>query len=132
MKSNIKILSALVVLVLSMLACALLPSGPGGTVQKFFNSVESGQIQEAKSYMSSSTLQSLGSDKWDAVLVQMSQEISNKGGIDKVDITEESVNGDIATVTTQLTFGDGSTETNVLDLMKENSQWKLVINPASK
>ena len=132
MKSSIKILSAFVVLFLSMLACALLPGGPGNTVQQFFNALESGQVQEAKSYMSSGTLQSLGNDKWDSVLVQLSQEISNKGGIDKIDITEENVTGDIASVTIQLTFGDGAQETSVLDLIKENSKWKLVLNASSK
>jgi hypothetical protein len=132
MKSNIRILFAIIALILSTLACAMFPSGPGKTVQQFFNSLERGEIQEAKSYMSSSSLQSLGSDKWDSVLVQLSQQISSSGGIDKVDITEENVNGDIASVTVQITFGNGTSETSVLDLVKENNQWKLALSAGSK
>lgn len=132
MKPKIKILSAFVALVLSMLACSVFSTGPGKTVQNFFNALEGGKIQEAKSYLSNHTLQSLGTDKWDSVLTQMSQAINTKGGINKLDITEENVNGDIAKVSVQISFGNDTQETSVLDLIKENNKWKLELNTSLK
>jgi hypothetical protein len=131
MKTKLNVLSAMLVLMLSALACGL-SSGPGSTVVNFFRAIEKGEIQEAKSYMSSSTLQTLGTDKWDVALAQLTQEISNQGGIDKIKITEEDTTGDISKVTAQITFGDGSVETSVMDLIKEDGQWKLQINPYGK
>ncbi len=132
MKTKIKILFALGTLILNTLACSIFSSGPGKTVELFFRAIENGQLQEAKSYLSNNTIQSLGTDKWDALLTQMHQELINKGGVGKIKITEETITGDIAKVTVSISFGDGTEEASVMDLIKENDKWKLEINASLK
>ena len=113
-------------------ACSVLGSGPGRTVQKFFTAVDRGEIEEAMSYFSSRTIQTLGADKWRAVLLEATRELDNVGGIAVVDIIDENIKGETAWVTVEITYGDGSSETDSMDLIKEDGNWKIDVDPWSK
>ncbi len=131
MKNRKWIFAILFILLLST-ACSILGSGPGGTVQKFFTAVDKGEIEEAMSYLSSRTIQTLGADKWRAVLLEATRELDNVGGITAVDIIEENIKGETAWVTVEITYGDGSSETDSMDLIKEDGNWKIDVDPWSK
>ena len=132
MKNKYGIALAVLALVLSTLACSIFQAGPGKTAQKFITAIENGKVEEALGYLSSTTLQSLGEEKWRSLIVQMSQQISSQDGIKSTKVTEEVVNGDIATVTLQINYGDGTNEISSMEMIKEDGEWKVNINPYSK
>ena len=107
-------------------------SGPGSTVQKFFQAVDKGKVEESMGYLSSSTIQALGHEKWQAALIEMSNQMSTQGGLKSVDINEETVNGDIAQITVTVIMKDGSEDTDRMDLIKEDGDWKIQMDPWSK
>ena len=100
-------------------------SDPVGTVKAFFKALDAGEVEEAVGYLSSSTLSTLGHDKWQSVLASAAQEMQNKGGLSSIRIVDKSVHGNMATVTVKLTYGDGSSETNTIHLLKEDGNWKI-------
>lgn len=106
--------------------------GPGSTVEKFFEAVGAGEIDEAITYLSNSTIQTLGTDKWKAVLSDLTRAINEEGGIKSVEILDEAVTGDLATVTFSLRMGNGSEDTDSVELFKENDNWKIYIDPYTK
>lgn len=113
----------LVILAILLVGCS--SAGPGKTVEKFFTAVEDGEIEEAMSYLSSSTVQLLGAEKWQAALIEGSQEMASEGGIKSIETFDENIHGDIATVSMTLTMADGSQETETIDLIKEDGDWKI-------
>lgn len=106
--------------------------GPRVVVQNFFQAVDNGNIDEAMGYLSTSTIQSLGYGKWQAALIEGSQQMAAQGGLRSINIVNETINGDIAQITFRITMGDGSEETNNVDLVKEDGNWKIRIDPWSK
>lgn len=74
-------------------------------------------------------MNTLGRDKWKSALAGAVDDIQSKGGISSIEIVDKKVHGDIATVTVKVTFGDGSSETDTIDLIKENGKWKIQIVP---
>ena len=128
---NTRLLTILTLLLFAVLLVGC-STGPGNTVQKFFQAVDKGQIEEAMGYLSSSTLQTLGTDKWRAALVEASSQMAAEGGLRSVKIVEENVNGEIAQVTVSITVGDGTEETESIDLIMEDGDWKIHIDLWSK
>ena len=122
---------------LSRLACLLmLPAflagcqpSPKSTVKGFFNDLEGGEINRATDTLSEEASQLYGS-KLKMGLQQAPEEIEAMGGIRKIEITDEAVKGDLAEVAYVIEFGDGSTESGTMELIKEDGDWK--INPLAK
>jgi len=122
MKKKILLILMSVFLVLFLTGCS---SGPDGTVKAFFKALDAGKVEEAVGYLSSSTLSTLGHDKWRSALASAAKEMQDKGGLSSIKIVDKSVHGDVATVTVKLTFGDGSSETDTIHLLKEDGDWKI-------
>ncbi len=126
MKKKILLILASVFLVLFLAGCS---SGPDGAVKAFFKALDAGKVDEATGYLSASTLGTLGHDKWQAAWVSAATEMQSKGGLSSVDVVDKKVHGDVATIIVKLTFGDGSSETNTMNLLKENGDWKIQMMP---
>jgi len=45
---------------------------------------------------------------------------------------DENITGETAWVTVEITYGDGSSETDSMDLIKEDGRWKIDVDPWSK
>ena len=126
MKNRVLTIILFMLLLVVLVGCS---SSPDGAVKGFLKALDKGKIDEAMGYLSTSALSTLGRDKWQSVLASAADEIQSKGGISSVDITDKKVHGDIATVTVKITYGDGSSEVNTIDLIKENGDWKIQITP---
>lgn len=124
MKRKSVLILMLVFLVVGLAGCS---SGPDKAVKSFFIALDAGQVDKAMGYLSTSTLNTLGHDKWQAALISASKDMQSKGGLSSVKIIDKKVRGDIAAVTVELTFGDGSSKTDTINLIKENGDWKLEI-----
>jgi len=58
-------------------------------------------------------------------LRKLTQSLQERGGLKSIEIVEEKVMGEIATVEMKITFGDEEDSTPRVDLLKENGEWKL-------
>jgi hypothetical protein len=110
----------------ALVSCSLFKPSPSQVVKSFYRNIESGKIEEAAKLLSSQSVQTFGS-KFRAVMPNETNKIKSKGGIRSIE-TEESVTGEVAKVTCKVTYGDNSTEDDVLDLIKENGDWKIQMN----
>lgn len=126
------VIALLVLLLLATISCGSLNSGPGQTVERFFKALDKGEIDDAMGYLSIDTIQALGYDKWNAALTDVAFSIQESGGIRSVKIADEKIIGDTARVTFELKSGDKETESDSLELIKENDEWKIVLDPWQK
>lgn len=103
-------------------ACA---RGPAQTVESFYRHVEDGELDAAIELISQGTLSQLGEDKMRAALRQATQDIQEKGGIDKIEVVEEKTTGEVSEVTVVIHYGDNSTSRESVDLVQEDGDWRL-------
>lgn len=114
------------ILLVSLLAgCSLFSSSPGKTVEKFYRAVEAGEIDTAAGYLSNKVLQNLGYEKLKQGLTQQTRNINDKGRIRTIEITNEDIIGETAQVTVKVTFGNGETTTEKINLVKEEGDWRI-------
>ena len=98
---------------------------PGKTVEKFHRSVEEGNIDEAMNLLSASVTKNFGSEKIKLGMSQGVSETKEKGGIKSFTINSEEVTGDVAEVNYTIEYGNGSKESQNIQLIKEDGEWKL-------
>lgn len=121
-------LSLLVVILFATISCGILNPGPGKTVQSFFKALDKGEINEAMEYLSVQTIQTLGYDKWRTALAEAANSLASSGGIKSVKIMNEDIIGDTARVTFEVELKNGETEIDTFELVKENDEWKIVVD----
>ena len=126
MRKKLVLILVAVFVVLSLAGCS---SGPDGAVKGFFKALDAGEVDKAMGYLSTSTLNALGHDKWQAALTSAVKDLQSKGGLSSVKVVDKKVHGDTAVVTVKLTFGDGSSETDTINLIKEDGDWKIQMTP---
>lgn len=119
------LLAALGLSLIPGIACSLLSKGPGATVRAFYLHLGKGEIDAAQQLLSSKVAAQLGAGKMRSVLESTARDIAKKQGISGVEVTREDVQGELASVTVLVTFGDRSTKTDDGKLVKEEGQWKL-------
>ena len=133
MKAKRRIILAVVVLLLANLSCGLFNKSPENTVKSFYRAVDKGEVDEAIGYLSMGTVQTLGYDKWRAALMDASRQASMKGeGIRRIEVLDSAENGDIAWVRVDVRYENGSSDVTTIDLVKENNEWKIEMNPWAK
>jgi hypothetical protein len=108
-----------------LLAAACLASGPEATVKRFYSAMEDGEVEKASGLISSRIVGLLGEDKMRKALSEQALEIKRKGGIKSITIDDMEEVGEIAEGKVTITFGDGSTKTEDVKLVKEDGKWKL-------
>ncbi len=99
--------------------------GPGSAAKAFVRHASEGRIEPAVESFSSSVRGTFGDDKLKSALKIQARTAASKGGIKKVQILEEKVQGDLATVKLQVTFGDGSIDQDDFSMIREEGQWKI-------
>lgn len=103
---------------------------PGGTVRGFFLDLEQGEINDATDTLANTDSDDYLGSKIKMGLQEAPAAIEEKGGIRNIEILDETVNGDLATVSYRINFKDDSVEEGTMELIKEEDGWK--INPMSK
>ena len=116
---------ALALVLVSAIACSLVSSGPAATAQQFYRHLEKGQIEDAHTLLSSTALSQLPAEKLRSGLEAGARQIASRGGIRSIKVEKEEVQGELASVTLLITYGNGSTETDTSKLVKEKGRWKL-------
>ena len=98
---------------------------PESTVENFYRSVASGEITEAKGYVSVQLVGMLGEAKLSAALSQETEHIKACGGINtiKVSLTGE---GEVRSGTVDVTYkGNCPPKNDKANLIKEDGKWKI-------
>ncbi len=120
---KIAILSVLTLAV----ACGGMSSGPAGTAERFIRLVDAGEISDAMGMVSQPMVEMYG-DKLRMGLAAQHQEMRANGGISSISITNEIVNGDLATLDVAISYGNGTTEQDQWDLIREGGGWRVTDN----
>lgn len=98
-------------------------NSPSATVKTFFEAIEKGEYSKMIDYISSYTLMSEPFSVQD--FNKIKKEMNNEGGIKKIDIMEEKIEGETAKVCYSIEYGNGSTDGRCNYLIKEEGVWKL-------
>jgi hypothetical protein len=111
-------------LCLATAGCGFLNMGPEATVKKFYKAVEKGEIDDAIDLLSNK-MKTVGKDKLRAGLAELTRDMKSKGGVKNLEIVKMNVTGDVADGQIKIEFGDGSSKTDTVKLIKEEGKWKL-------
>jgi hypothetical protein len=109
--------------VIFALACA--GSSPSSAVKSFYNAIGEGKTDDALGLLSEQTVATIGKDKLRAGLQGATRKAMDKGGIKEVQITDEQIVNEIANDTVVVKYGNGTTETEKVKLVKEGAGWRL-------
>jgi hypothetical protein len=120
-RKTVRMIPLLVLAVLT-LACG---RSPGSTVKEFYEAVSKGRTDDAIELVSAQVVNSIGRDKLRLGIQNSAQQILNKGGVKDLEITEEKVSGDVASVTIIIKYGNDTQEIENVRLVKEDGNWRL-------
>ena len=123
-------ISLILLVVVTMVSC--FGGSAAGTVKDFYGKIEAGKLEAAMELLSNSTRSQVSADKMKQSLQQGTRQIDAKGGIKKIEVTEEKEIGETASVTVKITFGDGSEEINQSSLIKEDGKWRIQLSAGGK
>ena len=122
MKRKLILLATLLWIALAW-ACA--GFSPSSAVKAFYSAIGNGKTDDAIGLVSQQTLNTVGEQKLRMGIQGASRKMMAKGGLKDLEITNEQVSGDVATVTALLKYGNGSQETQKVQLVKEKGGWRL-------
>lgn len=101
---------------------------PESTVADFYQSLGKGDINTAKSFLSSQITASFGDAKINAALASEAQHITACGGIKNVQVSMNG-EGDVRTGDAVVTYGGSCPQkSEKTNLIKENGKWKITAN----
>ncbi|MEM8960163.1 MAG: DUF4878 domain-containing protein [Acidobacteriota bacterium] len=117
----------LVVSLLAVVVClgACAKFSPGWVAQDFIRSVGDGELDRAIEHISVETRASFDDDKMRQILRRFTEDAVEKGGVKSVTVEKETVTGQTARVLLKVTFGDGSTKIEDVDLIEEDGTWRV-------
>ncbi len=110
---------------LGLLLVAACAPAPKGVVEKFYRSVESGNINDALDQVTSHSIEAFGRPKLQQAIVSQNAAIKQAGGIKSVEVQGEQISGDIAKVPVKVTMNNGQFQQQTVTLIKEQNAWKI-------
>lgn len=128
MKTRFRIVTWItLVMAFTVLAGCGFGGGPASTASNFLRDLERGNIDSAKDYFAADVRANFSS-KLTPAMTQASREITERGGIDSIKVTKEEINGELADVALEVTYGDGTSKTEQFKMIKEDGEWKFTIS----
>lgn len=101
--------------------------GPGDTAVEFTRAGANGDGETVVELLDPAMAQTFG-PKIEAAMATQASQASAQGGVDEINVLEETINGDNATVRLEMVMGDGSREENTVQLRKIDGDWKVAPN----
>ena len=98
-------------------------NSPSGVIKDFWKYSADGKMNEAVALVTGE-----GQGLMTAFFSMLTADIKEKGGIKAIDIKKEEINGDTATVTYVVKYGNGSTKEDTDKLIKQDGKWKLHVS----
>lgn len=124
-------LSLSIIALFAITACSAWRS-PSSAARHFYKSIAEGQFDEALGYTTAS--EQIDRELYVAIMEKVQQSIAERGGIEKIEIIHEQIAEEQseASVTTLLTFADGSQQEEVCDVVLIDKRWKVDVDLDSK
>jgi hypothetical protein len=130
------ILSLIALFVFSIGACTLVntPSSAAKKMAGYLKNKDYQSFVDCISIDNSNSTPEMVAQKKEYLVTMMKEKvgksIDEKGGIKSYEVLDEKINqdGQRATVKLKYTYGDGSTNEQDTNLIKDNGQWKIVLN----
>ncbi len=110
-----------------VMSCGKGGETPADVVKAFTMKVENGDAA-AKDYFSKELAAMFEDEKFKQAMDEKTQEMKDKGGVKELTINEEKIDGENATVTYTLTYGNGETEQDTPHVIQEDGKWKMTIS----
>lgn len=105
---------------------------PRSAAKHFYKAIANEEFDKALAY---STLEE-GADAeiYYAIMDKAAQSIAERGGVKSIEIVEEQIaeDGLSATVTTAITYADGSVQSEICDVVLHENKWVVDVNLNSK
>ena len=114
--------AALAILITALLtACG--NEGPGDAFHEFMDKIYAGETTQAREYVANEAVPLMGGEERSlGTLRQLSREIGEV--LDYIEVTEEEIQGELATLHVTFYYTDDSTEEDVFHMIMEDGQWK--------
>lgn len=114
----------LAIVMAGLVSCGKKDAAPGDTVKRMVEKMEKGDLSVSK-LLAKDLAALLGDEKLKAAVEEESNKMKEKGGVTSVTIDEEVIEGDTAKVNYTIAYGNGDTESEKADLVKEDGDWKI-------
>jgi len=113
------------ILAWAALAVACAGRSPSSAVKAFYDAIANGKTEDAIALLSQQTIATVGKDKLRAGFQEATRDALQKGGINELQITNEKIAGEVATVSVLIKYGNGTQEIETVQLVKEMGGWRL-------
>lgn len=123
MKRMIPLITTAVLVAGALASCA--PSSPGAVATRFVALVDQGKLEDAAElvYIPEGDDSKEAAAKLNLILTQMNSELSKKGGLRDVTAGEPTIEGDKASVALAMTYGNGSSDSERMHLVRPQGRW---------
>ena len=105
-------------------------SGPGAVYTDLMKLVEKGEVDKAAEHIHIEPEVALiiNEQKLKSILAKGTEEFAERGGIKKIKILEENIDGVTASIRAETHMGDGSKETDEVSFIKIDGEWKMKLD----
>ncbi len=121
------IVMVLVLASLAITACSLSDS-PSAVVEDFYTYAEAGEVNDAYDLVSKGGKEMLQKIGGASIISELTNKIKNKDGINNIDILNEEITGDTATVKIEITYGNDVVDKKTEKLIREEDGWRMIIS----
>lgn len=101
--------------------------GPADVAKDFFMKVADND-KSALDLLSPQLVETLGHEKLEKGIEKEAASVKEKGGIKSIDVEEEKVEEKSASLKLKITYSDGSTKSEKMDLMLVEDKWKIGVS----
>ena len=104
---------------------AALPPQPWVVVERFVREVAHGDLTKILSFLPPALVAQIGVEKLDSIFRSNTEEVKSRGGIVEVEVEDQWEDFESAAVDVSMTYGDGSTDKEVILLVRDMNEWKI-------
>lgn len=104
---------------------ASLPPQPWVVVERFVREVAHGDLSKILSFLPPALVAQIGVEKLESIFRGNTEEVRSRGGIVEVEVEDQWEDFESAAVDVSMTYGDGSTDKEVILLVRDMNEWKI-------
>lgn len=123
MKASKYFIIAALLISIGVIGCGS-SSGPADVAKDFMMKIADND-NSAIDHLSPQLVQALGKEKLEKGIKKESESIEKKGGIKSIEVEEETIEEKTAVLKLKITYGDGSSKKDNVNLLLEDGKWKI-------
>lgn len=110
-----------------IIGCGSAPSTPEGVAEEFMMRISKGD-KSAIDLMAPEVVAMFGKEKIEQGLADQADKFAKKGGISSIEFTDKKIEENEAKFKTKINFGDGSSDSDKIDLIKKDGKWLVTVS----